>query len=234
MIILYWVKKIMRILLAEPDPGFSNRITSLFEKSGYTVDKAFSGDDLLAFAAFDIYDVMIVDSLLPENGGISAIKRIRKNKNSTPIMYFTKTREIEERVTALDSGADDCMTKPFAIAEFSARIRALSRRKPMQLQYGIMSFSDITLDLNTNELICNEHIVHLGVKEFQIMKILIASGKNVVLKDSLADKVWGINSATEYNNTEVYISFLRKKLKKLNSQVQINTIRGLGYILSSK
>lgn len=212
--------------------SFANRITSVMEKNNCVVDKVFSDTDCFSYAEFDIYDLIIIDSQIPSSGGLKLIKNLRYNKIATPIMYFSESRAVEERVEALDSGADDCMCKPFAQTEFLARVRALARRKPMQLQFGIMSFSDITLDLNTNEMICNEHIVHLGVKEFQIMKLLISSGKNVVPKDTLADKVWGINSSAEYNNTEVYISFLRKKLRKLNSQVKINTIRNIGYILS--
>lgn len=202
------------------------------EKNGCIADAVFNDTDCFAFAEFDIYDVIIIDAFVPENGGQELLKKLRRSKVATPIMYFTESREIGERVSALDCGADDCLSKPFAPAEFLARIRALSRRKAMQLQFGIMSFGNIILDLNTNELICNEHLVHLGVKEFRIMKILISSGKNVSPKEGLAEKVWGINSSAEYNAIEVYISFLRKKLKKLNSQVKINTIRNIGYILA--
>ena len=224
----------MRILFAAAYESFSNRISSVLEKNSCVVDRASDDAECIDYAEFDIYDVIIIDAALPKNGGLALVKDLRRVKIATPVMFFTKSRDIEEKTDVLDAGADDCMSKPFAPAEFLARVRALARRKPMQLQFGLMSFSDITLDLNTNELVCNEHIVHLGVKEFQIMKLLISSGKNVIPKDSLSEKVWGINSSAEYNNIEVYISFLRKKLKKLNSQVKINTIRNIGYILSSK
>lgn len=224
----------MHILLSEPDIGFLDRLSSVMKKNGCIVEQAFNDTDCIAFAEFDIYDVIIIDSQTPKSGGLELVKNLRMNKVATPILYFAQSREIDERVSALDFGADDCLCKPFAIAEFLARVRALARRKPMQLQFGTMSFGDIILDLNANELICNEQSIPLSIKEFQIMKLLISSGKNVVSKDNLSDKVWGINSSAEYNNTEVYISFLRKKLKKLNSQVKINTIRSVGYVLSAK
>ncbi len=224
----------MRILFASAESETANRIKELLSTNNCIADIAICDTDCLSYAEFDIYDVFIIDIQVEPYGGLNLLKDLRDKKNNTPIFIIGHNRSVNETVNALDCGADDYICFPFAPAEFFARLRALARRKNTSLELDLISYGDITLDLNTNELLCNGKIIHLGIKEFQILKLLISSGKQVITKEYMADKVWGINSSSEYNNVEVYISFLRKKLKKINSQATINTIRGSGYRLGSR
>lgn len=221
----------MRILYADSDLQFCARIRQFFAAQGWQSDVANDYENCLTFAEFDIYDVIIVDYSVCENSPYSLPMHLRENKNITPMLYIGAQRDIDDLVNALEKGADDYMSKPFAFRELSARVKALSRRKKSAYEFNTLTYKNITLDLNTNELICNGKSIRLGVKEFLILKILINQGSMITTKDVIEEKVWGINSSAEYNNVEVYISFIRKKLKKLNADVTIKTLRNSGYFL---
>lgn len=221
----------MRVLYADADAHFAGRISEQLTKQGCAADIAADGSACVSFAEFDVYDVIVIDSSLCPEDALQMIGTLRGSKNASPLLYIGAKRSVEEAVCVLDAGADDYMSKPFSMAEFSARLRALARRKHTSLEFKTLAYRDLTLDLNTNELLCNDKVVRLGVKKFQLLRLLIESGAQVIPKERLAEKVWGINSYAEYNNVEVYISFLRKKLKKLGSQVTINSLRNMGYVL---
>ena len=172
----------------------------------------------------------IVSIFIRLNVGTSVIFILRGEKFSVPILMLTAKDEVEDKVAGLDFGADDYMTKPFATPELLARIRALSRRKGEVLDEEIC-YEDIVLKLKRNELICGENKVKLSLKEFKIMEFFLKNPEQIITKERLIEKIWGDDSDAEYNNVEVYISFLRKKLSFLGTKVEIKTSRGSGYLL---
>ena len=167
---------------------------------------------------------------MPKLDGIQVLKSIRQEKISTPVLFLTAKSTLEDKVIGLDTGADDYLTKPFEIDELLARIRAMLRRKGELLEDNI-TFKDIKLNNSNYTLYCDKNSVQLPLKEFNIMKIFINNPQNVITKEYLIEKVWGFDSDTDYNNVEVYISFLRKKLLTIGSKVEIKTARGVGYYM---
>ena len=221
----------MQILIACGEKVFSQRLAKALKLQHFAVDEVETPEDLLRYAEFGAYGVIVLDTNLAPENNLSVLAALRKRRIDCPVLLISSNREVADRVEGLDEGADDYLCKPFSTDEFLARVRALSRRKDKVLEFDNLSFGDIFLDLKTNELICNEHIVRLGLKEFQMMKLLITHGRQIITKEQLVSDVWGIDSQAEYNNIEVYMSFLRKKLSKLGSQVAIRSIRGIGYHL---
>lgn len=221
----------MRILLVEDEIELSDALKQILINNKYNVDAVYDGDDGLNYALTDIYDLIILDIMLPKINGLMVLKELRRSGISTPIIMLTAKSQIEDKVVGLDLGADDYLTKPFAAEELLARIRALSRRKINVIEENILVFSDIRLNLETYDLDVNGESIRLTLKEFEIIKHFIERPKCVVSKDDLITKLWGFDSEVEYNNIEVYISFIRKKLSFLKSKVSIVTIRGVGYRL---
>ena len=220
----------MRILLVEDEKNLSQAIEYILKKNKYIVDTVFNGQDGLDYALSNIYDLIILDIMMPKLDGIQVLKSIRQEKISTPVLFLTAKSTLEDKVIGLDTGADDYLTKPFEIDELLARIRAMLRRKGELLEDNI-TFKDIKLNNSNYTLYCNKNSVQLPLKEFNIMKIFINNPKNVITKEYLIEKVWGFDSDTDYNNVEVYISFLRKKLLTIGSKVEIKTARGVGYYM---
>lgn len=169
--------------------------------------------------------------MLPKLNGIEILKMIRKRKISTPVILLTAKGSIEDRILGLDSGADDYLPKPFSPDELLARLRALTRRNGDFINENILEFSDIKLNLSTYDMEVNDNSITLTQKEFEILKYFMQRPKLVVSKDDLITKLWGFDSDIEHNNIEVYISFLRKKLAYVESNVKITTIRRVGYRL---
>ena len=220
----------MRILLVEDEKNLSQAIEYILKKNKYIVDAVFNGEDGLDYALSNIYDLIILDIMMPKLDGIQVLKSIRKEKISTPVLFLTAKSTLEDKVIGLDTGADDYLTKPFEIDELLARIRAMLRRKGELLEDNI-TFKDIKLNNSNYTLYCDKNSVQLPLKEFNIMKIFINNPQNVITKEYLIEKVWGFDSDTDYNNVEVYISFLRKKLLTIGSKVEIKTARGVGYYM---
>lgn len=221
----------MRILLVEDEIELSDALKQILINNKYKVDAVYDGDDGLSYALTDIYDLIILDIMLPKINGLMVLKELRRAGISTPVIMLTAKSQIEDKVVGLDLGADDYLTKPFASEELLARIRALSRRKINVIEENVLVFSDIRLNLETYDLDVNGESIRLTLKEFEIIKYFIERPKCVVSKDDLITKLWGFDSEVEYNNIEVYISFIRKKLSFLKSKVSIVTIRGVGYRL---
>lgn len=220
----------MRILLVEDEKNLSEAIVYILKKNKYIVDAVFNGQDGLDYALSNIYDLIILDIMLPKLDGIEILRNIRQEKISTPVLFLTAKSTLEDKVIGLDTGADDYLTKPFEIDELLARIRAMLRRKGEILEDNI-SYKDIKLNTSNYTLYCNNNFVQLPLKEFNIMNIFINNPQNVVTKEHLIEKVWGFDTDTDYNNVEVYISFLRKKLLTIGSKVEIKTARGVGYYM---
>ena len=221
----------MRILLVEDEKQLSEALQQILIKNKYTVDAVYSGDEGLDYALTGVYDIIILDIMLPKLNGLEILKMIRKRKISTPVILLTAKGSVEDKILGLDSGADDYLPKPFSPDELLARLRALTRRNGDFINENILEFSDIKLNLSTYDMEVNDNSITLTQKEFEILKYFMQRPKLVVSKDDLITKLWGFDSDVEHNNIEVYISFLRKKLAYVESNVKITTIRRVGYRL---
>lgn len=221
----------MRILIVEDEVHLAEALTQILRKNNYTVDAVNDGEAGVDNALSNIYDLIILDIMLPKMDGISALKEIRKEGLSTPVILLTAKGEISDKVLGLDSGADDYLPKPFATEELLARIRAIARRKGEVAQDNTLRFGDIQLAPDTLRLSCNDKEVKLILKESELLELLINRKKSTSSKELIIEKLWGFDSEVEHNHVEVYISFLRKKLNHLCSNVKITTVRGVGYIL---
>ena len=220
----------MQILIVEDEVRLAEALAQILREQKYIVDAVYDGRDGYDYAASGQYDVIVLDVMLPSMDGFHIVRSLRKQHIQTPVLMLTAKDELRDKVHGLDCGADDYMTKPFAPEELCARIRALSRRQG-DVILEEMTFDDLTLNLSTYDLIRGSKSVHLGFKEFEVLRILMANPHTIVPKDDLINKVWGAASSAEDNNVEAYISFLRKKFYFLGSRVQIGTIRKVGYRL---
>ncbi len=223
----------MRILIVEDEKRLSDALTQIMREQKYAVDAVYDGEDGYQYALCGDYDVIVLDVMLPKRDGFEVVRALRKEKIATPVLLLTARDELESKVTGLDCGADDYMTKPFAPEELTARIRALTRRQG-EVVLEEMTFEDLTLELSNCELKCKTKHIHLSFKEFEVMKLLLAAPNTIVPKEQMIVKVWGAESDAEDNNVEAYISFLRKKLFYLGSRVTIVTVRKLGYRLGTE
>jgi len=223
----------MRILIVEDEVRLAEALEQIMKESKYSVDVVHDGEAGYDYAMSGIYDVIVLDVMLPKMNGFEVVRRMRKNKGQTPVILLTAKDEIADKVTGLDQGADDYLTKPFSADELVARIRALSRRQG-EVILNEMMFSDVKLNLSTFMLQCEHKSVRLGMKEFEVMRMLLSNPKGVVPKEDILLKVWGSETDAEDNNVEVYVSFLRKKLLYLGSLVNIATVRKVGYYLEGK
>ncbi len=221
----------MRLLLVEDEKQLAEALTELLIKNKHTVDAVYDGEAGLDYALTGIYDVIILDIMLPRLSGLEMLKHLRSNGISTPTILLTAKGELQDKVTGLDAGADDYLVKPFAAPELLARIRALSRRKGELIVDDSLSFADFHLNLSSYELEGKHGNVRLTLKEFEILRYFMYRPHRAVTKDELIEKVWGFDSEADYNNIEVYISFLRKKLAHIGSRAVITTLRGIGYKL---
>ena len=225
----------MKILIVEDEKRLADALVQIFTKNKMTADASYNGIDGLDNALSGIYDVIVLDIMLPGMNGIDVLRELRKGGIKTPVILLTAKDEISDKVKGLDSGADDYLTKPFATEELLARVRALGRRSATELVCDdTLSYSDLSLELSTYTLSCGQSSVKLGLKEFSIMELLMHNRERVLTKENLIVKIWGYDSDAEYNNVEVYISFLRKKLGYIKSNVSIKTLRGVGYSLETK
>ena len=223
----------MRILLVEDEQHLSEAIAHILKKNHYTVDAVFDGSDGLDFALTGIYDLIILDIMLPKMDGISVLKRLRQEGYDTPVLLLSAKSEISDKVKGLDSGADDYLAKPFNTEELLARIRALSRRKGEIVSDNNLVFGDITLNISTMTLSKDNLSVNLTLKEFEVLEHLIKRGEMISPKNQIIEKLWGFDSEAEANHVEVYVSFLRKKLSFVKSNVTIQAVRGVGYVLKA-
>ena len=221
----------MKLLLVEDEKQLSEALQQILIKNKYSVDAVYNGDEGLDYALTDIYDVIILDIMLPKLNGLEILKMIRKRKISTPVILLTAKASVEDRILGLDCGADDYLPKPFSTEELLARLRALTRRSGGFINENTLEFSDIKLNLSTYDMEVKDNSITLTQKEFEILRYFMQRPKSVVSKDDLITKLWGYDSDIEYNNIEVYISFLRKKLDYVESNVKITTIRRVGYRL---
>lgn len=220
----------MKLLIVEDEVRLADALGQIMKEQHYQADIVYNGTDGLYCGLSGDYDVIILDVMLPGENGFSVVKKLREAHIQTPVLMLTARDDVQDKVTGLDKGADDYMTKPFVPEELLARIRALSRRQG-EVVVEELHFGDLTLNLSSNDLWCRTKSIHLGYKEFEISKILMGNPGRIISKDTLISKVWGDDSDAEDNNVEAYISFLRKKLFFLGSKVEIGTVRKVGYRL---
>ncbi|MEE0930421.1 MAG: response regulator transcription factor [Acutalibacteraceae bacterium] len=222
----------MRILVIEDEYSLADALREILKKEKYTVDIATDGQEGLYQALTGIYDAIVLDIMLPEINGFQVLDNLRKEGIETPVLMLTAKSELDDKVRGLDCGADDYMTKPFQTKELLARLRAITRRKG-EIESNIMSFGDLELNTSVGEISCKAtgKSMKLGVKEFQLLEFLLKNKNQIVTKEQIVEKLWGLDSDSEYNNAEVYVSFTRKKIKFIGSKVAIKAVRGLGYTL---
>lgn len=222
----------MRILLAEDERSLSRALCKIFEKSNYSVDAVFDGEDALEYINTGNYDVAVLDIMMPKMDGIEVLKRVRHAKNNLPVLLLTAKSEVDAKVAGLDAGANYYLTKPFDTKELLATIRAITRTE--NSIDSRMVFGNVMLDRATYELSTVEGSLKLANKEFQMMELMMANPHAVIPTERFMEKIWGYDSDTEINVVWVYVSYLRKKLAALSANVEIKANRNAGYYLASK
>jgi DNA-binding response OmpR family regulator len=223
----------MRLLLAEDEKELSDALVTVFKHNNYSVDAVYNGSDAYDYLQTDNYDGAILDIMMPGMDGITVLKKTRAAGNHVPILLLTAKSEIDDRVTGLDSGADDYLTKPFSMKELLARIRAMTRRQS-ETTDAILQFSDVRLDRSTYQLSTDTGSLRLGNKEYQMIEMLLTNPGQIISVEQFMDRIWGYDSEAELNVVWVYVSYLRKKLASLDAHVQIKATRGLGYSIEEK
>ncbi len=220
----------MRILIAEDEISINKALKVMLEKNKYTVDSVYDGQSALNYIENTTYDVIVLDIMMPIKNGMEVLKTIRSNNINTPVLFLTAKSEVSDRVSGLDAGADDYLPKPFDSSEFLARVKALSRRSKSYIS-STLTIGNTTLDLNSYLLKTDCEEIKLNNKEFQLLELFLRNPKKVFSSELLMEKVWDIDSSADIDVVWTYIGFLRRKLKQINSNLEIKTIRGAGYAL---
>ena len=219
----------MKILIVEDEVLLANSLKTLLEKKGFTVEVAYDGETGKDYAETGVYDLLILDVMMPKLNGYDLARQVRAERCATPILMLTAKGELEDRIEGLNAGADYYLTKPFDTRELLACINALLRRQGDQVDE--LRFGNTALDLASGMLVCGAERVRLSAKEFDIMRFLLQSKGNNLSKEVLLARVWGFDSNAVENHVEVYVGFLRKKLASIGSNIRIEAVRRLGYTM---
>ena len=224
----------MRLLLIEDEEGFAEALCASLKMEHYITDWAKDGEEGLNLGLSGVYDAIILDIMLPKMNGLTVLRKLRQQDIHTPVLLLTAKSELEDKITGLDTGADDYLTKPFHREELYARLRALTRRQTGTAAPQELRFGDLYMLQGSNEVYCETtgSSLPLNGKEYQLMEYLLLNAGQIISREQIIEKIWGYNTDAEYNNVEVYISFLRKKLSFLKTEVSIQTVRKLGYKLT--
>ena len=220
----------MRLLLAEDEQDLSKALCAILKHNNYSVDAVYDGQDALDYGLSENYDGIILDIMMPKKNGIEVLTELRKSGVDTPVLILTAKGEVDDKILGLDSGADDYLTKPFAMGELLARIRALARRKA-DFTPNLLSSGNLSLNRETFELSVDGESIRLGNKEFQMMEMLMSNPGRLISTEQFMEKIWGYETEAEINVVWVYISYLRKKLASLKASLEIKAVRGVGYTL---
>lgn len=223
----------MRLLLAEDEKSLSHALVTILEKSHYSVDAVYDGQEALEYLESEAYDGLILDIMMPKVDGITVLKTIRKQGNKIPVLILSAKSEIEDKVDGLDAGANDYLAKPFDARELLARIRVITRVNT-ELNDSLIRFGHVTLNRKTYVLKGEKAEFKLANKEFQMMELLMANPHQVLSTDRIFEKIWGYESDTEINIVWVYIAYLRKKLVKMHADIEIKAHRNVGYSVELK
>ena len=222
----------MKILVIEDEVLLANSIKALLENKGFDVECVYDGEDGALYAETGVYDLLILDVMMPKMNGYEVAKKVRFDRCTTPILMLTARSGIEYRLEGLNAGADYYLTKPFDSRELLACINVLLRRQGTQLNELVVG--NTTLDLGSCTLSCGENTVRLSAKEFDVMRFMMQSKGNILPKEMILSRVWGFESNAVENHVEVYVAMLRKKLSYIGSNVRIEAIRRLGYVMEAK
>ncbi|MDD6617832.1 MAG: response regulator transcription factor [Clostridiales bacterium] len=225
----------MNVLLVEDSYMLADTLVSALKQEHFMVDVAYNGLDGYDMASSGIYDVAVLDLMLPQLNGYEILKKLRQEKNSIPILVLSAKSELDDKVLAFEYGADDYLTKPFEIKELIMRILALSRRKG-EVQGNVLNCGNLNLDLRTCTMTNSEtqQSVQLAGKEFQLMEYFLNNQNQIISREQIIERIWGFNSNSEYNNVEVYVSFLRKKISFIHANMRIRAVRGIGYTVEAE
>ncbi len=224
----------MRLLLVEDELKMADALIHILKANHYTADHVSDGESAFNYALSEVYDLIILDVMIPKMNGIEVLKRLREEGITTKVIILSAKGETEDRIKGLDLGADDYLAKPFYSEELLARIRALTRRKEEKIERRLLTYGDLTYDPQTLKLKTKDKNFRLTSKEGQMFAFLLNNQNQTISKDLFIEKLWSYDEDVNENTVEVYISFLRKKLQSLNSKVSIKTIRNLGYTLSEE
>ncbi len=219
----------MKILVIEDEKMLADSIRSMLERKGFQVETVYDGESGAQYAELGIYDLLILDVMMPKMDGCEVARQVRRSRCNTPILMLTARSDVRDRIEGLNAGADYYLTKPFDSGELLASINALLRRQGGQVNE--MVFGNTVLDLGTGMLLCGGAQVRLSAKEFDVMRLLLQSGRRNLSKSAILSHVWGLETNAVENHVEVYVAILRKKLSSIGSDVRIVAIRGMGYHL---
>lgn len=220
----------MRILLAEDEPELNKALVAVFTKNNYSVDSVFDGEEAVTYLTEGDYDCAVLDVMMPKMDGITALKTVRKAGKTLPVLILTAKSEIDDRILGLDSGADDYLTKPFAVKELLARVRAITRRLTVAADANL-TFGNCVLSRSTYLLSTPAGEARLTNKEFQMLEMLMSAPNQVVSPEQFMEKIWGFDSDSDIGVVWVYVAYLRKKLAAVHADVQIKALRNAGYTL---
>ena len=224
----------MKILIIEDEYSLADAISETLQKENYTTKIITNGEDGEDEALTDLYDLILLDVMLPKKDGFEILKKLKAEKISTPIIMITAKSEMTDKLNGLENGADDYITKPFHMRELMARIKIVLRRNTNIENDSVLEYGDLNLNLSTGTMSSNGNEIAINGKELELLEILMLNKNQIVTKEMLISKIWGFDSSAEYNYVEVYACFLRKKLKLLKSKVKIKAIRGTGYKLEEE
>lgn len=223
----------MRILLAEDEKELSNALVTILQRSGFSVDAVYNGQDALDYLEADNYDAAILDIMMPKIDGLEVLKKLREKKSTLPVLMLTAKSEIDDRVLGLDSGANDYLTKPFAMKELIARIRAMTRKVDAGGD-NVLTFGNMTLNRGTFMLSTDTEELRLMGKEFQMLELMMMNGTQLISAERFLERIWGYDAVAEMSVVWVYISYLRRRLTTVGANVQIKSVRNSGYTLEVK
>lgn len=223
----------MKLLIAEDNRDISKALVTLFEKNNYLVDAVYDGKDALDYALIGNYDGIILDIMMPVYDGIEVVKRLRKENVTSPVLMLSAKGELNDRVSGLDAGADDYLTKPFAVSELLSRVRAMLRRRNTY-HPDIMEINGVKLNRGTFELSYSDNTVRLVTREFQVFELLMENKGQIISTDTFMEHIWGFETNVEINIVWVTISNIRKKLQTIAAPLSIRSVRGIGYQLEEE
>jgi len=219
----------MRILVIEDEQLLAESVQTLLERHGFAVDTVFDGEAGLEYARLDVYDLIIMDVMMPGMDGYQLARTLRAGRCTAPILMLTAKSALEDRIEGLNAGADYYLTKPFDSKELLACVNALLRRLGNQVDE--LTYGNTSLELSSGTLLCGEKKIRLSAREFDVMRLLLQAGENNLSKETILSRVWGYDSNAVENHVEVYVAFLRKKLASIGSNVRIEAVRRMGYHL---
>lgn len=220
----------MRILIADDEQDMTSALEALLKRDHYSVDVVHDGQDALDYGLSELYDCIVLDIMMPKRDGLEVLQLLRELGITTPILLLTAKSQVGDRINGLDNGADDYLPKPFAVGEFLARVRALTRRGSAYTPI-LLTAGNLTLDRTSFELSCGDHCVRLGNKEFQMLELLFRQQGRFISTEQFMERIWGYESQAEINVVWAYVSYLRRKLEAVGADRKISFLRGRGYQL---